>query len=139
MCLHTDFSVVRLDDDRGERRLAHWRRIALSACEQSGRHRPPEFELHASLGSALAALPADVSRIAFDPDATAPLVAATAAERAVCVAIGPEGGFSPPEREALAASGFALHTFGPRTLRAETAAIAACAALQLLRGDLGAA
>jgi 16S rRNA (uracil1498-N3)-methyltransferase len=137
LATRTEFSVVRLDDDRRERRLEHWRRIAFSACEQSGRHQPPLLEAHATLAAAIAALPPETDRVAFDPDAGVTLDGLTDPRADVCVAIGPEGGFSPGERENLAAAGFTLCALGPRTLRAETAAIAACTALQLLRGDLG--
>jgi 16S rRNA (uracil1498-N3)-methyltransferase len=50
--------------------------------------------------------------------------------------VGPEGGLTPEELQACRAAG-ALHaTLGPRTLRAETAAIAVVALLQALVGDL---
>lgn len=133
----TDFSVVKLDDSRRERKLEHWRRIALSACEQSGRHAPPALELHGSLSQAISAIPADCDRIAFDLDAETSLADFAQPQPNVCIAIGPEGGFSPPERELLDAAGFVLCLLGPRTLRAETAAITACGIVQLLRGDLG--
>ena len=165
----TEYSVVRLDDEREARRIEHWRRIARSACEQSGRHRPPVLSAHATLDEAIAALPERTARLAFDPRAETTLTSAVAAagEHAsgdpqptaatdpaagqaalepgdapsaatgVCLAIGPEGGFSPAETVLLGDAGFTLCTFGPRTLRAETAAIAGCSALQLLLGDLG--
>jgi 16S rRNA (uracil1498-N3)-methyltransferase len=136
LAVKTEFSVVRLDAERRASRVAHWRRIALSACEQSGRHRPPALETFDSLDAAVAAIPPDSARIAFTLGATAPLARPTAAS--VCVAIGPEGGFSPPESARLEAAGFGMHWLGPRTLRAETAALAACAGLQLLAGDIGA-
>jgi 16S rRNA (uracil1498-N3)-methyltransferase len=44
---------------------------------------------------------------------------------------GPEGGLSPAEEEAALASGFVAASLGQRTLRAETAALAALAALLL--------
>src|SRR5882672_6871529 len=37
-----DRSVVRLSGERAARREAHWRRVAVAACEQSGRNRIPE-------------------------------------------------------------------------------------------------
>jgi 16S rRNA (uracil1498-N3)-methyltransferase len=55
----------------------------------------------------------------------------------VCLLAGPEGGFSPEEREMARAAGFAPVCLGPRVLRAETAALAALSALQILWGDLG--
>jgi len=139
LAAHTEFSVVRLDAERRSRRLAHWRRIARSACEQSGRHRPPELAVFGDLGAAIAALPAGGERIAFDAGAGRALGADGRGNGGgVCLAIGPEGGFSPDETARLEAAGFGLRSLGPRTLRAETAAIAACAGLQFLRGDLGA-
>jgi 16S rRNA (uracil1498-N3)-methyltransferase len=51
--VHTEFSVVRLDADRSERRLDHWRKIAQGACEQCGRHRPPQIEPAAPRDAAL--------------------------------------------------------------------------------------
>jgi 16S rRNA (uracil1498-N3)-methyltransferase len=136
LAVKTDFSVVRLDAERKLSRLSHWRRIALSACEQSGRHRPPTIEFSDSLEAAVAALPADCMRIAFAVGAGTPLAVAADGNGTVCLAVGPEGGFSPTEAARLVELGFALQSLGPRTLRAETAAIAACAGLQLLRGDL---
>jgi 16S rRNA (uracil1498-N3)-methyltransferase len=133
----TAFSVVRLDDERQQHRLAHWQRIAASACEQSGRHRPPALAVFDSLTAALAALPAQGARIAFDPRAAQPLDRTVFAGRQLCIAIGPEGGFSKDEARELAAAGFVLCSLGPRVLRAETAAIAACTVAAWLAGDLG--
>ncbi len=51
------------------------------------------------------------------------------------ILIGPEGGFSTSEREAIMATGTARRwTLGPRVLRADTAAVAAIAQFQLLAG-----
>jgi 16S rRNA (uracil1498-N3)-methyltransferase len=46
---------------------------------------------------------------------------------------GPEGGLSAEEEVAARSNGFVPVTLGPRTLRAETAPLAALAALTLLR------
>jgi len=51
--------------------------------------------------------------------------------------LGPEGGFTEKEIEAATACGFVTASLGPRTLRAETATISACAILQYLFGDMG--
>lgn len=52
------------------------------------------------------------------------------------VLVGPEGGFSPAEREQLLAAPFAKPiALGPRILRADTAAVAALTAVQLVVGD----
>ena len=58
------------------------------------------------------------------------------ADRIVAIAVGPEGGWSPRDREILRAAGFAGLRLGPRILRTETAGLAAIAALQARFGDL---
>ena len=55
--VYTEHSVVKLDSERSERRVEHWRKIARSACEQCGRHTPPRIEPAAPLAAALEALP----------------------------------------------------------------------------------
>jgi 16S rRNA (uracil1498-N3)-methyltransferase len=55
----------------------------------------------------------------------------------VCLLIGPAGGWEPSEIDQIRTAGFDPASLGPRILRAETAAIAAVAAVQALWGDLG--
>lgn len=55
----------------------------------------------------------------------------------IAVIIGPEGGMSAAEVAAVEALGAKQITLGPRILRTETAAIAACALAMLLWGDIG--
>lgn len=133
IAVKTDFCVIKLDDERREKRLAHWQRIGLSACEQSGRHRPPEFSVHRNLAAAIDSLPEEMHRAALLPGSDRPVAEAIGPDGDVCLAIGPEGGFSPDEDELLELSGFTGCSFGPRILRADTAAITACAAVSLLR------
>ncbi len=53
------------------------------------------------------------------------------------LAVGPEGGFSPAERTALIAAGFAPVSLGPRVLRTEHAGAAAAALVLAAWGDAG--
>jgi 16S rRNA (uracil1498-N3)-methyltransferase len=53
----------------------------------------------------------------------------------LAIAAGPEAGFSDDEAQALIAAGFTPLQLGPRTLRTETAASAALAALNAIAGD----
>ena len=130
-------SEVKLDEARAEKRLTHWRSVVASACEQSGRARVPSVSAPVSLQAALGALQPGGTRLlldpeggvafnGFDPDTAHPLH----------LAVGPEGGWSPLDREQLVAAGFAGLRLGPRVLRTETAGIAAIAALQARFGDL---
>ncbi|MEN6539603.1 MAG: 16S rRNA (uracil(1498)-N(3))-methyltransferase, partial [Mizugakiibacter sp.] len=59
---------VRLDGERADKRLAHWRAVAVSACEQSGRARLPGIDAPLTLDAWLAALPDDgAARLALLP------------------------------------------------------------------------
>lgn len=131
----TEFSVVRLDAERSERRIDHWRKIARSACEQCGRHRPPTIAAPLPLAEALAALPAAAARFALDPAADRALDEQAPPTAGLVIAIGPEGGFGASDWRRLDAAGFLRVALGPRVLRAETAALAACAVAQSRWGD----
>jgi 16S rRNA (uracil1498-N3)-methyltransferase len=131
----TEFSVVRLDAERSERRLDHWRKIARGACEQCGRHRPPTIAAPLPLAEALAALPAGGARFALDPAADHALDEQAAPTAGLVIAVGPEGGFGTSDWRRLDAAQFTRVALGRRTLRAETAALAACAIAQALWGD----
>ena len=130
-------SVVRLDDARARRKVLHWRQIAISACEQSGRVRIPEVADPAPLERALtelAALPG--TRLLLDPAADRSLGEALDSPEAVVLLVGPEGGLSGGERRAAIAAGFRAASLGPRILRTETAPLAALSLIQYLAGDL---
>ena len=134
--VYTEFSVVKLDSERAERRVEHWRKIAKSACEQCGRHVPPTIREPGPLTEALETLAAADTRLALDPDARRRLADVSAPVQLVAVAVGPEGGFGASDWRRLDAARFARVGLGPRVLRAETAALAACAVAQSLWGDL---
>jgi len=130
-------SEVKLDGTRAEKRLSHWRGVVASACEQCGRARVPEVAAPVSLGAALDALPAGGLRLILDPEGELALASLSVQTSAtVVLAVGPEGGWSPTDREQLRAAGFQGLKLGPRILRTETAGLAAIAALQSRLGDL---
>jgi len=130
-------SVVRLDAGTTVRKLAHWRGIAIAACEQCGRARLPAIAAPLSLPEWLARPAPDFRRrLQLAVDATGSLAAAAAGARAIELLIGPEGGLDAGEREAAARSGYRPCALGPRVLRTETAALTALAVLQATAGDL---
>ncbi len=134
--VYTEFSVVRLDGDRSDRRVLHWRRVAQSACEQCGRHSPPDIRAPADLAEALGHLDDAALRLALDPSAAQPFAAAPHPVSGLVVAIGPEGGFGASDWRSLDAARFTHVTLGPRVLRAETATVTAAAIAQAQWGDL---
>jgi len=54
---------VKLDGERADKRVAHWRSVAISACEQSGRARIPQIDAPQPLPRALAQLSPESRRI----------------------------------------------------------------------------
>ena len=132
----TERTEVKLDSERAERRIAHWRGVVAAACEQSGRTRVPEVAEPRALHEALADLPADARRLILDPHRGRALKALDIdATRPVVLVIGPEGGLGERDHRLLEKSGFEGVQLGPRVLRTETAGLAVLAALQALYGD----
>src|SRR5690606_1332923 len=130
-------SEVKLDAARAEKRLAHWNSVVASACEQCGRARVPGISAPAPLEAALQSLAGSGHRLLLDPFADAVVASlASPAAASLTVAVGPEGGWSPRDRQALQAAGFTGIRLVPRVLRTETAGLAAIAALQARFGDL---
>ena len=137
----TDFGVVRLDDMRAARRVDHWQKIAQGACEQCGRHCPPIINPPQSLPEALANAPSNAIRVTLQPNGPETLhhipLEASGTSR-LWILVGPEGGLSRSELSQVDDAGFRRVSLGPRVLRTETAAIAACTLAQALWGDLAA-
>ncbi len=133
----TEYGVVKLDADRAAKRRNHWQGISESACEQSGRTRPPlidaPMDLNAWFGARAKALDTD---LILRPGATTALAAVATPRTRVCLLVGPEGGFSAKEYDDANVAGFASVSLGPRILRTDTAALAALAVAQSLWGDL---
>ena len=132
-------SVVRLEGERAQRRVAHWQAVAVSACEQCGRNRVPEVCDLVGLRQWLArpAPDGEIVRVLLDPRSNNTLGSLSrprAGER-VELLIGAEGGLSPEEIELALQAGFNGVRLGPRVLRTETAGLAALAVIQCLWGD----
>jgi 16S rRNA (uracil1498-N3)-methyltransferase len=147
--LMTERSVLRLSGERAAKKQAHWQSVAIAACEQCGGNRVPVvhglmslsdwFKLRASapapdgLACLLSLQPTSTGlRQALAQHDAAPLSApdkGTSNTRSVSFLSGPEGGLSPAEEQLALTQGFRPVTLGTRVLRAETAALAALAAL----------
>jgi 16S rRNA (uracil1498-N3)-methyltransferase len=135
--LMTERTEVRLDEDRAERRHAHWTSVIASACEQCGRNRLPVLEPPQRLDRWLGALtPESGLRLALLPEGNTQLRQLRSMDKGACLVVGPEGGFSENDIALLAQCDFRGLRLGPRILRTETAGLAALAALQALYGDL---
>lgn len=129
-------SVLKLKGERADKKIAHWQAVAVAACEQCGRNRVPVVHPAADLAGWLRGHPAAAAQapqrllLSLRPG-TVPLPTAAGAAGPVVFLSGPEGGLSSAEEALAVQHGFAPVTLGPRVLRAETAPLAALAALTL--------
>jgi 16S rRNA (uracil1498-N3)-methyltransferase len=132
--LTTQRTVLKLNDERAGKRLAHWQGIAVAACEQCGRNRVPVIHPVQPLANWLKSVQVG-ARLALSlaPDSRSLLQRMSSIQSGPLVLLsGPEGGLGSDEEASARASGFVPVTLGPRILRAETAPLAALAALTLL-------
>jgi 16S rRNA (uracil1498-N3)-methyltransferase len=136
--LETEFSQVKLDGARLERRRQHWAGVIASAGEQCGRTRLPELAAVMPLGRWLDSGADSGLCLVLDPAGDAALSQLSAPpDGRITLLVGPEGGLSDQEVASARRAGYRGLRLGPRILRTETAGIAALAALQTLWGDLG--
>ena len=126
---------VRIPEDKMEKRMLHWRKVIISACEQSGRARLPVLFSPVDV-LVWAQQASQAKRVMLAPGAD-PL-ACMFTGRALELLVGPEGGLEDSELEFMGRQGVVAASLGPRILRTETAGPAAIAIVQALAGDMGA-
>ncbi len=118
-------------------RMERWEKVASGAAEQCGRAVVPPVAPTLTLASFLERPWTGLRVLFLETGETAPLASLPRPTQSVLALVGPAGGWEPTEADRLRAAGFVATSLGPRILRAETAAIAAVTALQVLWGDLG--
>jgi 16S rRNA (uracil1498-N3)-methyltransferase len=135
-------SVVRLDAARAAERHRRYQAIVRAAAQQCRTATLPTVAPIGDLTAALARAAGCPLRLVLSEQAGAPPLAGalpTTPPAGVALLSGPEGGLDDAEQAAAVAAGFLPVSLGPRVLRAETAAIAALAAVGFAIGDLGVA
>lgn len=133
--LITERTEVKLDEERAERRMAHWISVIESACEQCGRTTLPSLAPPRKLDRWLAVLDDDAVRVVLTPDGETSVRQLPATNDRLIMVVGPEGGLTEQDVLMLRQAGFYGLRLGPRVLRTETAGLAGIAALQAVRGD----
>lgn len=141
--INTVRSVVKLSEERAQKRLAHWQTVAHAACEQSGRAFVPQVAQPITLAQWLASTPSPLmgegnhfpTRILLNPIGAMRLTDLPKPSGNIALLIGAEGGLSHSEMDAALSQGFKSIILGARILRTETAALTAIAAMQTLWGD----
>ena len=132
--VYSQHSEVKLKANRVENKLRHWRKIAISACEQCGRLDIPEISAPCSIPQWFEMGSADLD-LMLEPTGTDKLPDAINT-KSINLLVGPEGGFADQEVNWARDHGFVIVAIGSRVLRAETAPVAALAILQHLYGDM---
>lgn len=146
-------SIVKLDDKKASSKLDRWRSIAKSAAMQSGRRFVPEISAPMTIGEVCECLREATAVLICWEEApqTAKLSEALASGLAACgvdrspsdarvaVIVGPEGGLSAEEVDALLACNprSALVSLGSSILRTETAGLIAPGLVIYELGGLG--
>lgn len=135
----TELGVLRLQPVITQRtiveriKLERLGSIAIEATEQCGRTLLPEIAEPVTLA---AFLKTSDGTLYFADETGGERAAATFQPGPATILTGPEGGFTPEERESIRAIPHARAiSLGPRILRAETAALAAVSAYMALAGD----
>ncbi len=134
-------SVARPAEKKLDARAERWRKISVEAAKQSRRLQALRILPAGDMEAALAAAEGFDLKIAFWEGAPVsggwpnPGISPDS----VFLLVGPEGGFAEEEVVRARDWGFIPASLGPRILRAETAAVVACALAQHRYGDLGSA
>ena len=131
-------SIVPLATERGvaqpiDSALDRLRRSVIEASKQCGRNHLLEIAPPAAAIPYFASAPPSAIRLLADPTGQPLTAAPLSATQEIIAAIGPEGGFSPTELTAAHSANWRPISLGPRILRIETAALAACATIAQLR------
>jgi 16S rRNA (uracil1498-N3)-methyltransferase len=134
-------AIARPDAKRLAGRVQRWQRIATEAVKQCRRIDTPLIANAHSFGEMLVFSNSCDLKIVFWENESSPLDPNLAAPdkplEKILIMLGPEGGFTEQEIHQLRENGFLTAGLGPRTLRAETATIAAVTLVQYLFGDMG--
>lgn len=126
-------SVVVWRGERGHRARSKWEQTVRAAAKQSRRARVPVVAQLATAEHVCQRVQQAALAVVLHEEATAPLAAVQlpgAGE--VVLVVGPEGGISPQEQDALVRAGAQLCRLGSEVLRSSTAGPAALAVLSAL-------
>jgi 16S rRNA (uracil1498-N3)-methyltransferase len=133
--IYTERCTVRIKKRHLQKKLDRWQKIITSATEQCGRTRISSLNTPLTLSDYFQQSPSQCG-IVLDPTSDTSLSQFSPPQESISILVGPEGGLSEQEIAIASVSGLHRVFMGARTLRTETAAITAIAAVQILWGDL---
>ncbi|MDU0114631.1 16S rRNA (uracil(1498)-N(3))-methyltransferase [Psychrosphaera aquimarina] len=133
--IFTERCGVKLSGERLDKKHGQWQKIAIAACEQSGRATIPTIHKPIQITEFLTQQ-SDQLKLNLHPRASTTVKGLVVPDSGVRFIIGPEGGLNDHEIEQAVSAGYQEILLGPRILRTETAALTLLSALQLQFGDL---
>jgi len=137
----TQRTVVKLDDEKRERRRDRWQKIAQEASKQCKRATVPQIGEISTWDKYLNQIDNNEAILVLWENETTGSIKSYLQENKdisqLTMVIGPEGGLAQPEVEKLLAMGAQTVSLGPRILRTETAGLAALVMVLYELGDLG--
>ena len=126
---------VKIDIQRMQKKQQQWQKIAIAACEQSGRNIVPTIHETQEL-AAWCTGQEESMNLTLHPRASISINQLPDHINKIRLLIGPEGGLTDDEISLTEKLNFTETLLGPRILRTETAALTAITALQCRFGDL---
>ncbi|MHB1575101.1 MAG: RsmE family RNA methyltransferase [Candidatus Dormibacteria bacterium] len=137
----TERTIPRLEEDQARARQLRWQRVAKEAAQLARRHRAPEVHHPMPLADVVKSLrqrEAHLQWLACDQPSARTSISAVAWDpgEPTAIVVGPEGGLSPSELDAILESGGVAVSLGPRNLRTLLAASVATVVLLQRAGDL---
>jgi len=121
--LKMERSIVKLDENKVQKKLLRWEKICKEASEQSHRLKVPQITSPMTLNE-IKTYSAEQKLICSLNEHTKPLnTYLNQGIKSIIVVIGPEGGITPKEEELLLQNNFKSASLGKRVLRVETAVI----------------
>mgnify|MGYP005990858163 CR=1 FL=1 len=133
--IFTERCGVKLSGERLQKKHIQWQKIAISACEQSGRSIVPTVHSPMTISEFLSQQTSQL-KLNLHPRATTNIKQLNCPTQGIRFIIGTEGGLDDNEIQKANEAGYLDVLLGPRVLRTETAALTLLAALQLQFGDL---
>lgn len=132
-------SIIKLNQNRIEKKLSHWQQVAISSCEQCYRakipiiHKPQTFMHFLNQENKFSK---NTLKLILSPNANKGTIELPSnPPEEILILVGPEGGFSDKEIQKASDVGFYPIKLGPRILRTETAPVSILSILQYKYGD----
>ena len=135
-----EYSVVKLDKNKAEKKVERWQKIAEEAAKQSKRDIVPEVTSVMDLDEVLHSFAGSAKLMAYEGETKSGLkkvLSAIQNREEILLIIGPEGDKAEKELKAAELAGAQTFSLGNRILRTETAGLVSVTAILYETGDLG--